>query len=60
MYAIKFTICSCSKKNDEILVKALMGVRDMGAVLGLTLLFLVILDNLVTYHLYIARYRKNQ
>lgn len=60
MYAIKFTICSCSKKKDEILVKALMGVRDMGAVLGLTLLFLVILDNLVTYHLYIARYRKNQ
>lgn len=36
MYAIKFTICSCSKKKDEILVKALMGVRDMGAVLGLT------------------------
>lgn len=59
MYAIKFTICSCSKKKDEILVKALMGVRDMGAVLGLTFT-LFSYPRQLGYLPSLHSYRKNQ
>lgn len=47
-------------KSNKMLVRALAGVRNMGASLTLALLSLVILDNFVTYNLYIRDNRENQ